>query len=127
MFRYYHQEKLTNIAIYIPESDEIDWEMFIEDENERELTREVYENIDKIEEYRANHPDIPEKIYKKAESISKYGVKDKYLLCEKPCILDELYASDNMTSITFIACSLLFFYGKMIIEYYLQKFDDLFY
>ena len=99
MFRYYYQE------IYIPESDEIDWEMFIQDENDRELTREVYENMD-------NHPDIPEK----SESISKWG----YV---KPCILDELYASDNMTPVICIACGLLFFYGKMIIEYYLQKID----
>jgi hypothetical protein len=108
------------MPIYIPESDEIDWEMFIQDKNDRELTREVYENMDKIDEYRENHPDIPEKIYKKAQSISKYGVKDKYLIYEKPCILDELYASDNMTHIICIACGLLFFYGKMIIEYYLQ-------
>ena len=121
MFRYYHQEKLVNMPIYIPESDEIDWEMFIQDENERELTREVYENIGKIDEYMANHPEIPEKIYKKAQSISKYGVKDKYLICEKPSIIDEIYASDNMTHVTFIACSLLFFYGKMIIEYYFKK------
>ena len=113
MLRYYHQEKLVNMPIYIPESDEIDWEMLIHDENDRELTREVYENIEKIDEYRANHPEIPEKIYKKAQSISKWGVKDKYLLCEKPCILDELYASDNMIHIVFIVCGLLFFYGKM--------------
>ncbi len=112
------------MSIYIPESDEIDWEMFIQDENDRELTREVYENMDKIDEYRENHPEIPEKIYKKVQSISKYGVKDKYLICEKPFIIDEIYASDNMTHVTFIACSLLFFYGKMIIEYYLQKFYD---
>jgi hypothetical protein len=98
MFRYYHQENPS-------ESDEIDWEMFIEDENERELTREVYKNI-------ANHPDIPDKIYKKAEFMSKY----EYI---KPCVLDELYASDNMTPVICIACGLLFFYGKMIIEYYL--------
>jgi hypothetical protein len=124
MFRYYHQEKLTNMSVYIPESDEIDWEMFIQDENERELTREVYENIGKIDEYRENHPDIPEKIYKKAQSISKWGVKDKYLICEKPCIIDEIYASDNMTHVTFIACSLLFFYGKMILEYCFQKIDS---
>ena len=114
MFRYYYQE------IYIPESDEIDWEMFIQDENDRELTREVYENIGK---YRENHPDIPEKIYKKAQSISKWGVKDKYLICEKPCIFEELYASDNITPVICIACGLLFFYGKMIIEYYLEKND----
>ena len=113
MFRYYYQEKLTNMPIYIPESDEIDWEMFIEDEHERELTREVYENINQIDEYRKNHPDIPEKIYLKVKSISKNGVKDKYLLCEKPCVLDELFASDNMIHVIFIACGLLFFYGKM--------------
>lgn len=105
MFRYYHQENLL-------ESDEIDWEMFIQDENERKITREVYENI-------ANHPDIPEKIYKKVEFISKNSVKDKYLLCEKPCVFEELYASDNMTPVICIAFGLLFFYGKMIIEYYL--------
>lgn len=121
MFRYYKQEKLTNMPIYIPESDEIDWEMFIQDKNERELTKEVYENIDKIDKYRKNHPDIPDKIYKNAESILKHGVKDKYLIFEKPSIIDELYASDNMTSITFIAFGLLFFYGKMIIEYYFTK------
>jgi len=119
MFRYYHQEKLVNMPIYIPESDEINWEMFIEDENERKLTREVYENINKIDKYRENHRDIPEKIYKKAESISKHGVNYKYIICGKPCILDELYASDNITPVIFIACGLLFFYGKMIIEYYL--------
>lgn len=117
MFRYYYQE------IYIPKSDEIDWEMFIQDENDRELTRKVYENIGKIDEYRVNHPDIPEKIYRKAESISKHGVIDKYIICVKPCILDELYASDNMTPVICIACGLLFFYGKMIIEYYLQKIE----
>ncbi len=104
------------MPIYIPESDEIDWEMFIQDENERELTREVYENIDKIDKYRENHPEIPQK----AQSISKYGVQNKY---EKPSIIDEIYASDNMTHVTFIACSLLFFYGKMFLEYYFQKID----
>lgn len=51
MFRYYYQEKLTNMSVYIPKSDEIDWEMFIQDDNDRELTREVYENIGKIDEY----------------------------------------------------------------------------
>jgi len=102
MLRYYYQETLTNMPIYIPESDEIDWEMFIQDENDRE-------NM-------ANHPDIP----KKAQSISKYGVQNN---CEKPCIFEELYASDNITPVICIACGLLFFYGKMIIEYYLQKID----
>ena len=101
------------MPIYIPESDEIDWEMFIQDKNDRELTREVYENME-------NHPDIPEKIYKKAQSISKYGVQNN---CEKPCIFEELYASDNITPVICIACGLLFFYGKMIIEYYLEKID----
>ena len=113
MFRYYHQEKLVNMPIYIPESDEIDWEMFIEDENERKLTREVYENIKKIDEYRESHPDIPEKIYKKAEFISKNGVNYKYIICGKPCILDELYASDNIIHVIFIVCGLIFFYGKL--------------
>jgi len=42
------------MSIYIPESDEIDWEMFILDENERELTRKLYENINQIDEYRKN-------------------------------------------------------------------------
>lgn len=101
------------MSFYIPESDEIDWEMFIQDDNDRELTREVYENIDHIDEYRVNHPDIPEKIYRKAESISKNGVKDKYLIGEKPCVLEELFASDNMIHVLFIACGLIFFYGKI--------------
>ena len=96
MFRYYYQENP-------PKSDEIDWEMFIQDENDRE-------NIGKIDEYRENHPDIPQK----AQSISKYGHV-------KPCILDELYASDNMTHVICIACGLLFFYGKIFLEYYFQK------
>jgi hypothetical protein len=104
---------------YIPKSDEIDWEYMIQDENERNLTKEVYENIDCIEDYRVNHPDISEKIYKKAEFILKYGVKDKYLINEKKSVFEELYASDNMTHVIFIACGLIFFYGKMIIEYYL--------
>ena len=47
----------------------------------------------------------------------------KYLICEKPSIIEEIYASDNMTHVTFIACSLLFFYGKMFLEYYFQKID----
>jgi len=75
------------MPIYIPESDEIDWEMFIQDENDRELTREVYENIGKIDEYRANHPDIPEKIYKKVQLISKYGVEIKYHNYNSPNLL----------------------------------------
>ena len=33
---------------------------------------------------------------------------------------EELYASNNITPVICIACGLLFFYGKMIIEYYLQ-------
>ena len=101
------------MSIYIPESDEIDWEMFIQDDNERELTKKVYENIDKIDEYRENHPEIPEKIYKKAEFISKNGVNDKYIICGKPCILDDLYSSNNMIHVIFIVCGLLFFYGKL--------------
>lgn len=81
MLRYYYQENH-------PESDEIDWEMLIQDES-------------KIDEY-------PEKIYRH----------------EKPCVFEELYASDNMTHVICIVCGLLFFYGKMIIEYYLQKIDS---
>jgi hypothetical protein len=123
MFRYYYQEKITNMPIYIPESNEIDWEMFIQDENDRELTKEVYKNINHIEDYKVNHPDIPDKIYKKAESISKYGIKDKYLIYEKPFIFEELFAPDNMTLVICIACGLLFFYGKIIIEYYFQKIE----
>ena len=46
------------MPIYIPESEKIDWKMFIEDEHERELTKEVYENINQIDEYRKNHPEI---------------------------------------------------------------------
>lgn len=115
----FHKERFLNMKYYIPKSDEIDWDLLIFDENERELTREVYENIDKIEDYKANHPDIPEKIYKKAESILQYGVKDKYLIYEKPDIFEELFASDNMTHVIFIACGLLFFYGKIFIDNYL--------
>ena len=118
MFRYYYQENLSNMKIYIPKSDEIDWEMLIEDENERNLTKEVYENMDHIEDYMDNHQDIPENIYKKALNIYKYGVKDKYLIYDKPCIFEELYASDNMIHVIFIACGLMFFYGRIIFNYY---------
>jgi hypothetical protein len=107
------------MKLYIPKSDEIDWELLIEDVHERNLTKNVYENIDFIEDYKANNPDIPEKIYKKIESILKYGVKDKYLIYDKPCVLEELYDSDNITHVIFIACGLLFFYGKIFIDYYL--------
>jgi hypothetical protein len=96
------------MPIYIPESDEIDWEMFIEDKNERELTREVYENINQIDEYRENHPDIPEKIYIKVKSIYKHGIEDEYLLSEKRSVLP-----DNMIHTLFIACILIFLFGKM--------------
>lgn len=96
------------MPIYIPESDKIDWEMFIEDEYERELTRKLYENINQIDEYRKNHPEISEKIYIKVKSICKYGIKDKYLLSEKPSVLP-----DNMIHALFIACGLIFLFGKM--------------
>jgi hypothetical protein len=119
MHHLYRQEKFLNMKIINPKSSEIDWELLIEDENERNLTKKVYENIDNIENYKKNHPNIPEKIYKKAESILKYGLKDKYLICGKTDIFEELYVSDNMTHIVFIVCGLLFFYGKMIIENYL--------
>jgi hypothetical protein len=119
MYHLFRQEKFLNIKYYIPKSDEIDWELFIKDENERNLIKEIYENINYIEDYKSKHPDIPEKIYKKAESILKYGVKDKYLICEKPDIFEELFSSDNMTHVIFIACGLLFFYGKIFIENYL--------
>jgi hypothetical protein len=119
MYHLLRQNKFFNMSVYIPKSDEIDWDLLIFDENERNLTKDVYENIEFIEDYKANHPDIPEKIYKKAESILQYGVKDKYLIYEKPDIFEELFASDNMTHVIFIACGLLFFYGKIFIDNYL--------
>jgi hypothetical protein len=96
------------MPIYIPESDKIDWEMFIEDENECKLTRKLYENINQIDEYRENHSDNPEKIYIKVKSICKNGIEDKYLLIEKPSVLP-----DNMIHVLFIACGLIFLFGKM--------------
>lgn len=119
MYHLFRQEKFLNMQFYIPKSNEIDWELLIEDENERNLTKKVYENINNIEDYRRNHPNISEKIYKKAESISKYGIKDKYLIHEKPDIFEELFASDNMNHVIFIVYGLLFFYGKIFIENYL--------
>jgi hypothetical protein len=117
MYHLFRQDKFLNMPLYIPKSDEIDWELLILDENDRNLTKEVYENIDYIEKYKVNHPNIPDNIYKKAQSILKYGVQNKYLIYEKPSIIDELFESEDMTSITFIACGLLFFYGKIFLEY----------
>ena len=119
MYHLFRQEQFLNMQFYIPKSNEIDWELLIEDENERNLTKKVYENINNIEDYRRNHPNISEKIYKKAELISKYGIKDKYLIHKKPDIFEELFASDNMNHVIFIVCGLLFFYGKIFIENYL--------
>lgn len=113
MLHYYRQEKIINKPFYIPLSNEINWEMFIQDKNERELTKEIYENIGKIDEYMMNKPNIPEKIYENVYFISKYGVKDKYLIYEKP------FGFYNITPVICIACGLLFFYGKIFIEYYL--------
>lgn len=121
MYHLFRQDKFLNIPIYIPKSDEIDWELLIPDENERQLTKEIYDNINNIEDYKVNHPNIPDNIYKKVWSISKYGVQNKYLLYEKPSIIDELFESEDMTSITFIACGLLFFYGKIFLEYLQEK------
>ena len=119
MYHLFRQEQFLNMQFYIPKSNEIDWELLVEDENERNLIKNVYENIDNIEDYKVNHPNIPEKIYRKAESILKYGIKDKYLICEKSDIFEELFASNNMNHIIFIVCGLLFFYGKIFIENYL--------
>ena len=33
----------------------------------------------------------------------------------------ELFESEDMTSITFIACGLIFFYGKIFLEYLEEK------
>ena len=121
MYHLFRQDKFLNMHVYIPKSYEIDWELLISDENERRLTKEVYENINNIEDYRVTHPNIPDKIYKKIWSISKYGVQNKYLKYEKLSIIDELFESEDMTSITFIACGLLFFYGKNFLEYLEEK------
>ena len=121
MYHLFRQDKFLNMHVYIPKSYEIDWELLISDENERRLTKEVYENINNIEDYRVTHPNIPDKIYKKIWSISKYGVQNKYLKYEKLSIIDELFESEDMTSITFIACGLLFFYGKKFLEYLEEK------
>jgi hypothetical protein len=123
MYHLFRQDKFLNITIYIPKSDEIDWEFLILDENERYLTKEVYENIDCIEDFKKNHPNIPDKIYKKVFSIKKYGVQNKYLKYEQPSIIDKLFESEDMTSITFIACGLLFFYSKNFLEYLQKKID----
>jgi cAMP phosphodiesterase len=123
MYHLFRQDKFLNMPLYIPKSDEIDWELLILDENDRQLTKEVYENINNIENYRLTHPNIPDNIYKKAMSISKCGVQNKYLKYEKPSIIDELFKSEDMTSITFVACGLLFFYGKILLEYLQEKID----
>jgi len=123
MYHLFRQDNFLNMPIYIPKSDEIDWELLIPDENERNLTKEVYENLNNIEEYKENHPNIPDKVYKKALSISKCGVQNKYLKYEQPSIIDELFKSEDMTSITFVACGLLFFYGKIFLEYLQEKID----
>jgi len=39
--------------------------------------------------------------------------------CIKKCVFEELYASDNISHVIFIACGLLFFYGKIFIDNYL--------
>jgi len=121
MYHLFSQEKLLNISIYIPKSYEINWELFIKDENERNLIKEIYEkidNIDDINNYKKNNPDIEEKIYQKLYSIYKCGIRDKYLKYDNPSIIDEFFKSDNITRITFIAFGLLFFYGKIIFEYF---------
>jgi hypothetical protein len=123
MYHLFRQDKFLNMPVYIPKSDEIDWELLILDENERQLTKEVYENINNIEDYKVNNPNIPDKVYKKAYSINTCGVQNKYLKYEHPSIIDELFKSEDMTSITFIACGLLFFYGNIFLEYLQEKFD----
>jgi hypothetical protein len=119
MYHLFRQDKFLNMPIYILKSDEIDWELLIPDENERNLTKEAYENLNNIEDYKINNPNIPDKIYKKAQSIHKYGVQNKYLKYEQPSIIDELFESNDMTCIIFIACGVMFFYGKILLEYYL--------
>jgi len=75
------------MTIYILKSDEIDWELLILD---------------------MNNPNISDRIYKKAFLIKKY---------EQPSIIDELFKLEDITNITFVACGLLFFYGKILLEY----------
>lgn len=123
MYHLFRQYKFLNMPVYIPKSDEIDWELLILDENERQLTKEVYENINNIEDFKLSHLNIPDKVYKKAYSINTCGVQNKYLKYEHPSIIDELFKSEDMTSITFIACGLLFFYGKIFLEYLQEKID----
>ena len=66
------------MTIYIPKSDEIDWEFLI---------------LKKV--YKVNIPNI------------------SY----------ELFKSEDIRSVTIIACGLLFFYGKIFLEYLQEKID----
>jgi hypothetical protein len=121
MIHLFYQEKLLNMSVYIPKSYEIDWELFIQDENERNLTKELYEkidNIDQIDEYKANNPDIPEKIFKYVYAISNCGVADKYLKYNHPTFIEELFESEDIVRISFIGVGLLVFFTKGIFEYF---------
>lgn len=121
MYHLFYQEKLLNMSEYIPKSDEIDWELLIKDENDRNLTKEIYEKIaqiDQIDEYKANNPDIPEKIYKKAYSISKCGVAEKYLKYNHPTFIEELFESEDIVRVSFIGVELLVFFAKGVFQYF---------
>jgi len=118
MYHLFCQEKLLNMSVYIPKSNEIDWELLIEDENERNLTKEIYEEIDNIDEYKKNNPDIPEKIFQKAYSISRCGVPNKYLKYYNPNFIEELFESEDIVRVSFIGVGLLIFFTKGVFEYF---------
>lgn len=124
MIHLFYQEYILNKSVHIPETKEIDWELFIQDENERNLTKEIYDEIsttkqwNDIDEYINKNLDIPDKILKNIYAISKRGIEDKYLKYNHPTVFEELFESEDMVRVSFIGFGLAFFFVKGVFQYF---------
>lgn len=130
MIHLFYQEYILNKSVYIPKSDEIDWEIFIQNDYYRDKIINKYNEIDitnqwnhislydTFDEYKNNNPNELEYILHIIYAISKQGVSEKYLKYNHPTFIEELFESEDMVKISFIGIGLLVFFAKGIFEYF---------
>lgn len=137
------QEIMVNTTIIIPKSDEIDWDLYILNPFYRDEIKYTFELVEKENIWKElselNITDSIELIKSKLElqelrklqdkkisdysikfisNISVNGIPEKYIDVDEHDFFSDLFISEDMVKISFIASGLIAFFGKIIYEYF---------
>jgi len=136
------QEIMVNTTIIIPKSNEIDWDLYILNPFYRDEIKYIFELVEKENIWKElselNITDGIELIKLKLElrelqelqdkKVSDYSIKfisnilvngipEKYIDVDEHDFFSDLFISEDMVKISFIASGLIAFFGKIIYEY----------